>query len=176
MRRGCTHVARSAASWCSCLKRPGLLAASPLVELGRSEPQVDPLEKLPVEAHEIPQAGGGAARACDAGSACAGASRAAPACGSPSGPACASPRRSRSGSRRSGWFRRSRRSPARPRRPPGSIWCPARTRDTVDSLPADLKDTRHGCRAMPGGHELTGVGDALCHSHVRNPFPKISSS
>ncbi len=43
-------------------------------------------------------------------------------------------------------------------------------------LAADFEDARHDRRAMPGGNELTGVGDALCHSHVRKPFPRISSS
>jgi hypothetical protein len=62
------------------------------------------------------------------------------------------------------------------RRPPGSVRCPARAGDRVGRLAADLKYTRHDCRAMPGGHELTGVGDAFGHSHVRNPFPKSSSS
>jgi hypothetical protein len=61
-------------------------------------------------------------------------------------------------------------------RTPGSVRCPPRPGDAVDSLAADSQDARHDRRAMPGGNELTGVGDAQRHSHVRKPFPRISSS
>jgi hypothetical protein len=62
-----------------------------------------------------------------------------------------------------GWLRR------RCRRPPGPG-------NTVDRLPADLQDARHDGRAMPGRHQLAGVGDALAHSHALKPFPRISAS
>ena len=59
---------------------------------------------------------------------------------------------------------------------PGGVGCPARLGDAVDSLAADPQDARHDRRAMPAGDEFTGVGDAQRHSHVRKPFPRISSS
>ena len=62
------------------------------------------------------------------------------------------------------------------RRPRASRGRRSLGRDAVDRLPADLQDARQRRRAVPLGDELTGVGDALGHSHVRNPFPRISSS
>jgi len=46
----------------------------------------------------------------------------------------------------------------------------------VDRLAADLHDARHHRRAVALGDELTGVGDALAHSHARKAFPASSSS
>ena len=57
----------------------------------------------------------------------------------------------------------------------GVRW-PPRFGNAVDSLAADPEDARHDRRSMPAGDELTGLGDALSHSHVRKPFPRISSS
>jgi hypothetical protein len=62
------------------------------------------------------------------------------------------------------------------RRAPCSVRRLAMPGNPIDSLAADSQDARHDRRAMPASDELTGVGDAQRHSHVRKPFPRISSS
>jgi hypothetical protein len=53
---------------------------------------------------------------------------------------------------------------------------PARLRDAVDRLAADLCHARHRRRAIALGDQLTRPGDAHPYSQSRKSFPAISSS